>query len=154
MGRTVREKPLLDQARAFVRHHLGKSAFAPFTGQDYPAWSAFVHLVECYSRGGNDHAIDAMAGAVLCAQNSSTILAPFVQAIACVMDWTTIAELWPPVIARADHARPDLELWTSKMHLLKAIERDGAGIILRGWGADPALTPSVIATCQAARART
>lgn len=153
MGRTIRDRPLLEQVRKFVAHHIGKSAFGPFTGQDYPAWSAFVHLVECYSRGGGSDAIDAMAATVRCAQPSSVILAPFVQAIPAVMDWTTIAELWPPIIARADHGRM-LGLWSSKMHLLRAIERDGAGIIVRNWGASEELTPPTIAACVEARQRT
>lgn len=137
MGKTTRYKvkPLIAEVRTFVRHHLGNGVFAPFTGQDEPAWCAFVHLVKCYSHGGGHSAMEAMAMTIRCAQPNSVILAPFVQVIPAVMDWTTVAQLWPVVIARADH-ETSLGLRASKMHLLKAVERNyDRTAIVRSWGA-------------------
>lgn len=47
----AREKPLDKQAAEFVSFHLGKGAFAPFTGQDMAAWRAFVYAVRCWAVG-------------------------------------------------------------------------------------------------------
>lgn len=156
----TRPKPLIDEAKHFVRFHLGRGAFGPFTGQDWPAWCAFVHLVQCYAHGGGDVAIEAMHATVRCAQDHSAILLPFVQAIPAVMDWSHVAEIWPRVIAGRSAAvllgmgrRGDIgpaltgelaaayfdqrtdRLITSKMHLLKAVERDRTGSIVRAYGA-------------------
>jgi len=90
-------KPLHDEMKTFVRWHLGKGAFAPLTGQDWPAWIAFVHLLQCYSHGGGDHAIAAMRATVRCAQPTIDVLACFVQAVPGVLDWSNVKELWPRV---------------------------------------------------------
>lgn len=114
MGR--RDKPLIDEVASFVKHHQGdKGCFAPFTGQDYPAWCAFVHLVQCWTRGGGNDAIVAMRATVRCAQPS--VLHLFVQAIPAVGDWCHVAQLWP-LVAEGIVARDG-----SDARLLAAIER-------------------------------
>jgi hypothetical protein len=94
---TAREKPLHLQTVQFCRYHLGKHCFGPFTGQDIPAWNSFVYLLQCYSHGGGELAIDAMRAVVRCAQPSKVILEVFVQAIPGVLDWGDVAKLWPEV---------------------------------------------------------
>lgn len=89
--------PLHKHVEWFVRWHLGKDAFAPHTGQDLPAWIAFVYLVECWTRGGGNSAVVAMQSTVRCAQQSRAVLETFVQAIPAVGDWMHVAELWPEV---------------------------------------------------------
>lgn len=99
MGRQPKERPLLDKARDFTKWHLGRDCFAPFTGSDFPAWSAFVHLVELWTREGGVHAVNAMAATVRCAQPTEAVLRVFVQAIPCVGDWPHVRGLWPQVAA-------------------------------------------------------
>ena len=93
----TKTKPLCQDVVHFVRHHLGKDCFAPLTGGDWPAWHAFVHLVQAYAHGGGQNAIAAMRCTVKCAQPTTAVLRCFVQAIPAVMDWSDVARLWPLV---------------------------------------------------------
>lgn len=113
-----REKPLHLEVSVFVKHHLAKDCFAPFTGQDWPAWIAFVYLVQTWTRGGGPTAIAAMEATVRCAQRRSSILRTFVQAIPAVGDWCHVKEIWPQVCGR----EPLLDDSTPAQ-LLLAIER-------------------------------
>lgn len=92
----ARAPDITKSTRKFVEYHLGKGIFAPLTGQDWPAWNAFVHLVQCYAHGGGDKAIDAMAFTLQCAQVKTWNV--FVQAIPAIMDWSTVGVLWPELI--------------------------------------------------------
>lgn len=93
----AREKPLHEQMVQFVKYHLGKDCFAPFTGTDYPAWAAFVYLLQCFAHGGGDTAIAAMRQTIATVQHSGAVLRVFVQAIPGVMDWGDVARLWPRI---------------------------------------------------------
>lgn len=42
-------------ARQFVTAHLGRDAFAPFTGTDGRAWSAYVYLLELWGTQHDGH---------------------------------------------------------------------------------------------------
>lgn len=90
-----RTKPLHQEVAKFVTFHLGKGCFAPHTGCDWPAWRAFVYLVECYSHGGGQDALLAMRATVRCAQPHAKVLRTFTQAIPAVMDWGDVRRLWP-----------------------------------------------------------
>lgn len=108
-----RDKLLSDTVK-FCRYHLGKYCFAPLTGGDWPAWSAFVYLVQCYSHGGGTDAIAAMRATVRCAQRTEAVLGVFVQAIPAVMDWGDVARLWPQITPGEylrDAKRPAIELY-------------------------------------------
>ncbi len=93
----AREKPLHEQMVQFCKHHLGKECFAPLTGQDWPAWTAFVYLLQCLAHGGGDTAIAAMRATVASAQRTEAVLRVFAQAIPGVMDWGDVARLWPRI---------------------------------------------------------
>lgn len=95
-----RTQPLDKEIQVFCRYHLGKGCFAPFTGQDWPAWQAFVYLLRCYSTGGGDAAIVAMRATLDAAQHTESILSVFVQAIPGVLDWGDVARLWPKICDR------------------------------------------------------
>lgn len=123
MARSPRPKPLIDETRKFVEYHLGKGCFAPHTGQDWPAWCAFVYLVQCWCHGGGDAAVDAMKATVACAQPTTEILRTFVQAIPAIGDWSHVRELWPRVA-------PSLVSWAHdekpfNIRELAALERCG-----------------------------
>lgn len=90
-----RKPSLIDTTKRFVRHHSGRDCFSPFTGQDWPAWCAFVHLVECWTRGGGTAAIDAMSATLRCAQPLVGVIQPFVQAIPAIGDWPHVRTLMP-----------------------------------------------------------
>lgn len=116
--------PLHREVARFVQHHLGKDCFAPHTGTDWPAWRAFVYLVECYSHGGGDHAIAAMRATVRCAQPHEKVLRTFVQAIPAIMDWGDVARLWPQI---GDVWLRDGEDPSCDARQLTAIERSEVG---------------------------
>lgn len=95
---------LIKNTKHFVEYHLGKRVFAPFTGTDLPAWRSFVHLIECYSHGGGELAVTAMSCVIRLAQPK--VWNVFVQSIPAVMDWSTVAELWPQIVQQTDLAAP------------------------------------------------
>lgn len=88
---------LIADTKKFVLWHLGRGAFAPHTGQDWPAWGAFVHLAQCWTCGGGIDAVNAMRATLLCAQPTEAVLSTFVQAIPAVGDWCHVRELWPQI---------------------------------------------------------
>lgn len=97
MGRSPRIPPITVEAERFVVRHLGKDAFAPFTGQDSSAWRAFVYLLEMYSRGDNTGravAIRAMNSVLRGVQNMRHIHLVFAQTIAHVLDWGDVEPIW------------------------------------------------------------
>jgi hypothetical protein len=116
-----RATPLHKDAQKFCRYHIGKDCFAPFTGQDSPAWTAFVYLLECYSHGGGDEAITAMRATIRCAQLRWSVLSVFVQAIPAVMDWGDVARLWPRLVEPIEH-----DINGQDIRALYAIERTEA----------------------------
>lgn len=118
----------------WVRQSLDVSCFAPFTGQDYPAWNAFVYLVQCWCHGGGEDAIAAMRTTVRCAQPRRDILTVFVQAIPAVGDWCHVAQLWPRISEGL--VVPDIDV-----RMMAAIERWGnpERITLHGWSGLSAL---------------
>lgn len=114
-----RERPLHLEVARFCKWHLGKDCFAAFTGQDLPAWKAFVYLLQCFAHGGSVSAIAAMQHVVRCAQPRADILRVFVQAIPAVLDWQDVARLWPGIVAGV--ALDDLT--SDRAQTLTAIER-------------------------------
>lgn len=136
-----RQKPLHHEVATFVLHHLGKGCFSPMTGQDWPAWRAFVYLVECYTHGGGHDAITAMRATVRCAQPHEDVLHTFVQAIPAIMDWGDVARLWPRVadgILVRDRHHLDARLLTAVER--SEVGRNGLGgkRRLHGWRPAPA----------------
>lgn len=96
----TRSQSLEREIQVFCKYHLGKACFAPFTGQDWPAWKAFVYLLQCYSHGGGDSALAAMRMTLDATQHSEPVLRVFVQAIPGVMDWGDVARMWPKICDR------------------------------------------------------
>lgn len=119
----ARTKPLLDEVKFFVRWHLGRGCFAPHTGQDWPAWSAFVHLVQCWTHGGGEDAIKAMQMTLLCAQPTNAVLRTFVQAIPAVGDWCHVRELWPRIAEPIATAWPAIGRSEGDPRALCALEK-------------------------------
>ncbi len=88
------------RATKFVQAHLGRDAFAPFTGQDYSAWRAFVYILEMYGRGdlaGRKAALGAMNAVLGGVQNERHIHRVFVQTIAHVLDWSDVDRIWSQI---------------------------------------------------------
>jgi hypothetical protein len=110
---SAREKPMYKVAMEFNRSWLGKHCFAPFTGQDWSAWMAFVYGVELWGRSdfdGRRRAIDLMEAALAAAQNTPEIHKLFVQAIPAVLDWCHVEQIWPHIAyddARGAYATGD-----------------------------------------------
>lgn len=142
-----REKPLHLEMVKFCKYHRGKDCFAPFTGQDWPAWKAFVYLLECYSHGGGKKALDAMLVAVSCAQHTDAVLRVFVQAIPGVMDWGDVARIWPHVAecirtetgrdARELYAIERTEVYRGESHVQEDIKAWGWRPTAQAQGATP-----------------
>jgi hypothetical protein len=84
----------LATARRFLRHYHGRDCFAPFTGQDFAAWSAFVYACELYGRTDNRAmCIAAMEALVNSAQPKCAEL--FLWTIPAILDWSHADEVWP-----------------------------------------------------------
>lgn len=95
MTRRTKPKPSTTVAQDFVRAHLGRGAFAPLTGTDWRAWSAFVYLLELYGVSRDPRSVDAMRATLACAQAS--VMDIFIQTIPAILDWYNVAELWPQI---------------------------------------------------------
>lgn len=82
----------------FIKANAGKSALAPFTGQDYRALFAFAALCDCYA-AADDPAraklMHAMHLTLQCMQESTRPIAKW--AIPFALDWSHTDELWKRV---------------------------------------------------------
>lgn len=83
------------QAATWLRKQHGKNCFAPFTGQDWRAFAAWIHCLELWF--GSDHqgqewALEALRCCVSCAQPKCWPL--FKAAIPAIGDWSHEEELW------------------------------------------------------------
>lgn len=112
MPKAKPERPLDKRMALFVKFHLGdKYAFAPFTGQDFSAWKAFLYALELYGRGdakGRESAIEIMTACIDAAQRKDDVLAIFKKSIPGVLDWGFEVDLWPqiaPIVTRAERER-------------------------------------------------
>ena len=104
----MKEKPASKAAQEFCRAYLGRDCFAPFTGQDYSGWHAFVYLVEMWGRGdsaGREAAIVAMRAVLSGVQNKECIHQVFCQTIPALLDWCHVAQIWPQLLVTANEAR-------------------------------------------------
>jgi len=99
MTRRRPEKPLHKQVAEFVIFHLAdKTAFHPFTGTDYDAWHAYIHLVRLWGRTRSDDVVAAMKAVVRCAQQrNEDVMAVFKKSIPCILDWSDEPKLWVQV---------------------------------------------------------
>lgn len=88
-------KPMTTVAKQFVTAHLGRDAFAPFTGTDGRAWSAYVYLLELWGVSRDPRSVVAMRECIACAQPSTMDI--FIQTIPAVLDWCHVRELWPRI---------------------------------------------------------
>ena len=93
-----REKPLEKEMAIFVKAHLGKNVFAPFTGTDYRAWNAWCHLLRLYGVSEDPRAISAMRETLRCAQRKEWIWEVFVQTIPGALDWGYVKRMWPKIV--------------------------------------------------------
>ncbi len=104
------EKPLTKEISVFVKHHLrDKYAFAPFTGQDFSAWAAFLYACQLYGRSdgrGREQAVLSMAALVRAAQQKADVLAVFKKAIPGVLDWNFEPEVWAQIAPRTLERSP------------------------------------------------
>jgi hypothetical protein len=102
--RTPKPKTAIQIAREFCQAHLGKYCFAPFTGQDYSAWAAFVYAMELWCRGDHDGmngAVIAMRSLLRAAQDKEDVQRLFLQAIPATGDWCHVEQLWPKIAVNA-----------------------------------------------------
>ena len=96
------EKPLHKQVAEFVIFHLADNgAFAPFTGTDYDAWHAYIHLIRLWGRTRSDDVVTALRAVVHTAQTrNEDVMAVFKKSIPCLLDWSDESKLWPLIGAR------------------------------------------------------
>lgn len=94
----AREKPLEKEMAVFVKAHLGRDAFAAFTGTDYRAWSAWCHLLRLWGSSQQPSALNAMRETLRCAQRKSWIWQVFVQTIPGALDWGYVKRMWPEIV--------------------------------------------------------
>lgn len=113
----AREKPLEKEMAYFVRAHLGRGVFAPFTGTDYRAWNAWCHLLRLYGVSGDTKAIDALRATLECAQRKECIWEVFVQTIPGALDWGYVKEIWPRIVDAIPPTGWPLDLGSSGFRL-------------------------------------
>lgn len=94
----AREKPLEKEMAIFVKAHMGKGIFAPFTGTDYAAWKAWCHLLRLWGSTHDPMAIEALRATLRCAQKKCCIWEVFVQTIPGALDWGYVKTLWPQIV--------------------------------------------------------
>jgi hypothetical protein len=91
-----KEKPCCETGPRWVRERLkDRTALAPLTGQDWPAFAAFFHLVTLWGnadQNGRDAAIAAMYHTVRAMQPSMQPLAK--SGIPHVLDWSHEDQIW------------------------------------------------------------
>lgn len=103
-------KPPCVSALCFVKHHLGKSALAPHTGQDFAALNAFAHLCELYAVAdtkGREECLKAMSATLACAQRSTWDT--FAKCIPHSLDWSDEARIWALIVPRPTSVNHDPE---------------------------------------------
>lgn len=90
------EKPLDKRVAAFVQFHLyDRHVFAPFTGTDFDAWRAFIHLVVLWGRSRSPEVVNALRAVIHTAQyHKQDVMAIFKKSIPCLLDWSHERELW------------------------------------------------------------
>lgn len=102
-------KPACEAAARWLREASGdKRIFAGFTGQDFPAWEAFVHGLELYTRcdhTGQPYAIACMRGAVMAMQPKLRWVAR--ETIPWASDWGMRETLWPLIVGLDGSLLPD-----------------------------------------------
>lgn len=94
--------PSCKEARRWLQGRLGKGCLAPLTGQDSPALSAFIHLVDCWLRAdeaGRRACIEAMAATLRAMQPSVRQLA--YELIPALGDWCHIDQIRFAIEARS-----------------------------------------------------
>jgi hypothetical protein len=89
----------------FVKHHLqDKHVLAPFTGQDFSAWAAFLYACQLYGRSdttGQRGALDAMTALIRSAQQQTDVMAVFKKSIPGVLDWSYEPTVWASIAPRS-----------------------------------------------------
>lgn len=95
--------PLSVEVSKFVVFHLAdRSAFAPFTGADFPAWHAFLHLIELWGRTRDPSVIIAMKTVLQVAQwRNQDVMAVFKKSIPAILDWVDEPVLWKQIAPEA-----------------------------------------------------
>ncbi len=99
----AKDKPICEYTVSWMRAKHGKACFAPFTGQDWPVFTAYCHLLQAWFRS-DDHArqnlLYSMAYCLRCCQ---PCVLPFAKdAIICIGDYGFVNEIWPKVAPKVD----------------------------------------------------
>jgi hypothetical protein len=92
-------KPACQAAAAWILEVKGKGVLAPFTGQDFAAFKAFVHALELYAFSddeGRKQALLCMRHAVLAMQPKTRWIAR--ETIPQQLDWDDREKLWPLIM--------------------------------------------------------
>lgn len=128
MARSRPDQPLDKQVARFVQFHFAdKSAFAPFTGTDYDAWRAYIHLVRLWGRTRNASVVAALRAVVYTAQfRHEDVMAIFKKSIPCLLDWSDERKLWMEICpAEMIHVCSDGPRICSHVHSKPSKKRSG-----------------------------
>jgi hypothetical protein len=105
------QQPYCKTAQKWVRERLGKSVFAPFTGQDFRAFQAFVHLLDLYAcsdAAGREHALLAMRSCIAAMQPKTRWVAK--GTIPHVLDWGDEERIWSKLEQKLDPVLGDVQV--------------------------------------------
>ena len=91
--------PLYSEVHKFVVFHLADLyVLSPFTGTDFPAWHAYLYLVELWGRTRHADVIVAMRSVLHVAQwRNQDVMAVFKKSIPAVLDWSDEPVLWKQI---------------------------------------------------------
>ena len=93
--RNPKQPPPCESARKWLKIRRGRHCLGVLTGGTSRAFSAYLHLVDCWLSGRDPRITEALRQTVATLQRSEWPLAA--EAIACLGDWSHIEELWEQI---------------------------------------------------------
>lgn len=96
----LKSKPVCQDTVTWMKAKHGRNCFAPFTGQDWPVFTAYCHLLQAWFRSdqsGRAELINAMRCTLRACQ---PCVLPFAKdAIIAIGDYGYVDEIWPQMAA-------------------------------------------------------
>lgn len=92
-------KPVCKMTVSWLQAKHGRCCFAPFTGQDWPVFTAYCHLLQAWFTAdgdGREQLIVAMRATLLACQ---PCVLPFAKdAIIAIGDYGFVPQIWPQIV--------------------------------------------------------
>jgi hypothetical protein len=121
-------------AATWARKQLGKRCFAPFTGQDWRAYNAWIHCLELFfgcDAQGEEWALEALRCCVSCAQPKCWPI--FKGSIPAIGDWSHEEQIWTrlELVAPTPSSSPPRHPRTQNLEAFVKRGQDAQAAVLR-----------------------